>query len=358
MIRGLNISSGNALLERVGSEDDFFRLPSNELKLLSRLKEDIITDGYRRHLLEKARDESRFIYANNIGTHYFKDKDYPKRLLDTPDAPALLYKLGDGSLDSRYTVGVVGTRHATPVGCKITEDLVRDLAEALGSDVCIISGLAYGIDVTAHKAALKAGIPTIAVMAQPLNTIYPADHRGVAVRIIKEGGALVSEYPTSAKVHQSFFLARNRIIAGLSDVVIVVESDYRGGAMTTARIAGDYNREVMAIPGRLTDKYSNGTNRLIASQRAIMYTDTDSLIENMNWVKSTSMPVEQKLILSLTDAQKTVLDFITDNPDLTINEIVRQTHIPFSRLSETIFELEMADYIISLPGGRYAPLTT
>ncbi len=258
----------------------------------------------------------------------------------------------------KYTVGIVGTRHATPVGCKITENIVAELAESLGRDVCIISGLAYGIDVTAHKAALKAEIPTVAVLANPLNTIYPADHRGVAVRIIKEGGALVSEYPTTTKVYPAFFLARNRIIAGLSDVVIVVESDYRGGAMTTARIAGDYNREVMAVPGRLTDKYSNGTNRLIATQRAVMFTETDFLLETMGWSKGNVQPKEQTLVLNLTDTQRAVLDYITENPDLTINEIVRQMQIPYNRLSETLFELEMSDYIISLPGGRYAPIST
>ena len=358
MIRGLNISLGNSLLERVGTEDDFFRLPAPELKLLSRLKEDIVTDSYRQKLREKAREEYKFLYANDIHTHYFRDDNFPKRLLDTPDGPALIYRLGDGVLDTKYTVGIVGTRHATAVGCKITEDIVKDLATALGRDVTIISGLAYGIDVAAHKAALKENIPTIAVLAHPLNSIYPADHRGVAVQIVKEGGALITEYPTSAKVHQAYFLARNRIIAGLSDVVIVVESDYRGGAMTTARIASDYNREVMAVPGRLTDKYSNGTNRLIASQRAMMFTDTDSLLDTMGWTKKEYPSTESKLILNLTERQQEVLDYITEHPDLTVNDLVRQMQIPYSRISETIFELEMADYIISLPGGRYAPLTT
>lgn len=358
LIRGLNMTSGNALLERIGSEEMFFTLPSEELKCLSRLKDTFFEENKRTELLEKAKREDQFVYSNDIKTYYFRDNEFPKRLLDPPDSPLMLYQLGSASLDNKYTVGIVGTRHATPVGCKITAEIVTELAEAFGKDITIVSGLAYGIDVAAHKAALNVNVPTIAVMAHPLNKIYPPAHRSIAVKMLKEGGALITEYPTCSKFYSTNFLARNRIIAGLSDVVIVVESDHKGGAMTTARLASDYNRDVFAVPGRLTDKYSNGTNRLISTQKAIIYTGIDSILNATGWEGTNVKSKEQKLVLNLTETQHLVLDFIVKNPDLSVNDMVRELHIPFARLSDILFELEMSDYIISLPGGRYAPLST
>lgn len=358
MIRGLNTSSAHALLDRIGDESTFFSLPEAELKCLARLrKDDFTSDTTRKSIIENADREDTFVYANGIRLRYFRDNDYPQRLIDPPDSPVMLYQLGDTNLDAKYSVAIVGTRHATPLGVKITRTIVQDLANALG-DVMIVSGLAYGIDVAAHRAALDAGLPTVGVMAHPLNSIYPPAHRNIAAEMIRKGGSLVSEYPTSAKIHPVNFLARNRIIAALSDVVIVVESDIKGGAMTTAQLGWDYNREVMAVPGRIVDQYSNGTNRLIATQRASMYTGIESLLSLMGWTAKTKPAVERPLLLNLTDDQKKVFDFIIANPDLTLNDIIRSTGIPMSKLSDILFQLEVNDYIIALPGGRYTPVST
>ncbi|MDE5555469.1 MAG: DNA-processing protein DprA [Muribaculaceae bacterium] len=250
-------------------------------------------------------------------------------------------------------MAIVGTRHATPYGLDFVNHFVAELAERL-DNLIVVSGLAYGIDVAAHRAALDNNVPTVAVVAHGLNTIYPADHRSTAAKIVNSGGAIVTEYTSDATIHRSNFLARNRIVAGLSDAVIVVESDIKGGALATARIAAAYNREVFAVPGRTTDTYSRGCNDLIASQSASIIRSADDLIETLNWTSRPKEFTQHELAFDMTPEQKSIADYITSHPDHTVNDICIGLGIPFSQLSAMLFEMEMSDMLITLPGGRYA----
>ncbi|MDE6286218.1 MAG: DNA-processing protein DprA, partial [Muribaculaceae bacterium] len=308
MLRGINLANAQELLRRAGSMDSIFSRSESELAELLGRSGGIASRQYRDEVMRLAAAEETFVSNSQVRACSFLDDDYPERLRMCDDAPALLYMLGDTPLHRMHTVAIVGTRHATPYGIETTKKIVRELA-ALYDDIAIISGLAYGIDVAAHRAALAEGIPTVGVMANALNTVYPADHRDTAARMVRAGGMLVSEYPTSPRIHKGFFLARNRIVAGLADAVVVVESDLRGGAMATARIAAAYNRELFAVPGRVSDAQSRGCNELIASQAAVMLRDASDIGAALGWAGKAAEGTQGELQLELSGNQKLVVDY-------------------------------------------------
>ncbi len=351
-VKGINLSTARILLSRIGTPEAFFTLSPSALSAASGLDSKITSSAYRNDLLEKAKSECQFVNDKYIKTLFCTDSDYPRRLLDCDDAPAMLYSIGSCNLDSFHSVAIVGTRHATPYGIDFVKKLVADLASSLDS-LIVISGLAYGIDIAAHKAALDNKVPTVGVVAHGLNTIYPADHRAIAAKIVGDGGAIVTEYGSQDGIHKGNFLARNRIVAGLADALIVVESDMRGGAMTTARIASAYNREVMATPGRTTDTYSRGCNALIADCTAQIITSADDLIRVMNWTARPKAETQTELRFEMSAEQQTLADYITLHPEHTVNDICVGLGMPFSKLSALLFEMEMSDMILTLPGGRY-----
>ena len=349
-----NITLGAAeRLEALGAgPEEFFALDGATLSRITGLKETYFESSRREAALAQGRREAAYVEANNIKAIYHSDADFPRRLRDCSDGPAMVYALGTWRPDHRYCIAVVGTRHATAYGSDFTRRLVEDLSSAL-DDVLIISGLAYGIDICAHRAALMSGVATGAVLAHGLNTIYPADHRGEAARIVREGGFLLTEYCSSSAVHRGNFLARNRIVAGLADATVVVESDMRGGAMSTARISAAYNRDVFAVPGRVNDSYSRGTNALLAGQQAIMLRDASDLISAMRWKAIEPEGTQQTLDFEPDGDRKAVVDFIRRRPEGTVNDMCVALDVPYARLSPLLFEMEMDDQIVSLPGGRF-----
>ncbi len=351
-IKGINLSTGRQLLNRIGNPENFFSLSPSVLAATSGLDTRHTATEYRKNLLEHSADELRYITQKNITARFFTEENYPKRLLECEDGPTMLYSIGNCNLDSLHAIAVVGTRHATPYGIEFTKELISDLAAKLDSLV-IISGLAYGIDIAAHRAALDNNVPTVAVVAHGLNTIYPADHRQTAAKIVKENGGIITEYRSDADIHKGNFLARNRIVAGLADAVVIVESDIRGGAMTTARIASAYNREVMAVPGRTIDTYSRGCNELIAQCTAQVVRSADDIISAMNWTARAVENTQQSMQFEITPEQRHIMEYITQHPGHTHNEISVNLGIPIQHLTATLFNMELADLIITLPGGRY-----
>lgn len=352
MLKGVNGNTARTLLQRVGSVRAFFELKPNELALLTGANSDLFDLEYRRKLLADAEREANFIEVNKIRHFFISDSDFPRRLENCDDCPAMAYALGRFDFDSPHTVGIVGTRHATPYGIDFTRRLVADLAKMI-PDICIVSGLAYGIDVTAHQAALEANTPTIGVLAHGLNMIYPAEHRSVAAKMVERGGALITEYPSSAKIYKQSFLKRNRIVAALSDALVVVESDFRGGSMSTARIASLYNRDVFALPGRTTDTYSRGTNSLIANNTAALITSAEDLIKQMGW--QASAPAEPpRLFPTLAPELQQLFDYISSHPEATANDLCVRLGISYATLSDRLFRLELEEAIVTLPGGRFA----
>lgn len=352
-VKGINYSTASRILAAIETPGRFFTLPSSTLSACCGINSRICDISLRLSLLQEAEKEAFFVKSKSINARFIGTDDYPRRLCDCDDAPAMLYSIGNCNPDSLHTVAIVGTRHATPYGLDFVRHLVKDLSDRLDS-LIIISGLAYGIDVAAHRAALDNGVSTMAVVAHGLDTIYPADHRSTAAKIVKQGGAIITEYPSESPIHPGKFLARNRIVAGLADAVIVVESDIKGGALSTAANASAYNREVMAVPGRTTDTYSRGCNELIANQTASIIRSADDLISAMNWTQRQQSDKQTVLTFEMTPEQQTIADHIISNPEHTVNDICVSLGMPFNQLSSILFDMEMNDMIITLPGGRFA----
>ena len=351
-IRGMGIDIARSILDVIPSEQEFFSMKEGELMRIIGSRTKIHESAYRNACLEKAKRELDFIYNNHIRVAYFLDDDYPARLLQASDAPILLYSIGECNLNASRIVSVVGTRHATDYGRRFCNTLMSDLAQVL-PDVVIVSGLAFGIDIAAHRASLKYGLRTVGVQARGLNKIYPSQHRNDAAAIVKQGGAIVSDYTSQDDVHKGNFVARNRIIAALSDCTVVVESANKGGALITANIAASYNRDVLAVPGRITDEYSKGCNRLIMNNQAAVITSADDLLKAMNWQSVAPKQVELELFPKLSAEEQIIVDTIRNMGDAHINSITQQLGMPVYKVMSALVELECRGIVASLPGCRY-----
>lgn len=307
--------------------------------------------------LDRAQKELEWIMAHGIRVWTLADEDYPYRLRQCPDRPMILYGKGNLHPSDGHIVSIVGTRQASQRGKELTETLVRELHEQLDS-VTIVSGGAYGIDIAAHRAAIQQGIPTIIVPAHGLDRIYPYQHRPEAVASLEHGG-LLTEFPSGTEPFAPYFVQRNRIVAGLADAVVVVESKERGGSLITAHMANDYNRDLFAFPGRPTDISSMGCNALITHHKASLISGAADLIEAMRWNTRSAQPQDiQTQIVGLRDdlplAQREILQKLQEAEEgMHINLIVMETERPYSDVSSDLMELEIQGLIRSLPGGIY-----
>lgn len=357
-VKGMNRLLAESLVELTGDVSAFFTLSQRELSDLTGWNSSLFSEVERGKALMAAAGEVEFIRKNNITPLFFTDADYPQRLLECDDAPLILYYKGNVSFQQPRVVSIVGTRHATPYGKNFVDTLVRDLADTC-PDTLIVSGLAYGIDIAAHRAALRYGLPTVGVLAHGLNTIYPAQHRNTAVEMVGNGG-LLTEYTSSQPTHRGFFLARNRIVAGVADAVVVVESGVKGGSLFTATIASDYHRDVFALPGRVGDISSMGCNNLIRQNKAALLTCADDLIEAMGWGVRKEQPSQTTLAaqqdVQLTDEEKLIMQYLAHNGEGQINRMAVELNTPIATLSATLVELEFKGCVVAFPGGVYRPM--
>ena len=305
----------------------------------------------------RAWQETEWIEAHGIRVWTLADEDYPYRLRQCPDKPLLLYGKGNLHPSDGHIVSIVGTRQPTQRGKEMTEALVRQLHEQLDA-VTIVSGGAYGIDIAAHRAAIQCGIPTIIIPAHGLDRIYPYQHRPEAVAALDHGGIL-TEFTSGTEPLAGYFVQRNRIVAGLADAVVVVESREKGGSLITAQMAVDYNRELFAFPGRPTDLSSAGCNKLIRANKAALITSAEDLINAMQWTRraSVAQPVQTEIIglrEDLTQPQQTLLQKLQEAEDgMHINLLVMETERPYSEVSSDLVLLEIQGLVRSLPGGIY-----
>lgn len=352
-IRGMGIELAQRLLDIVGTEEQFFAMPEQELKTITGGRSRIYKQDYRNQQLKRAEQELNIISNKNIGICYYTDNNYPARLSEACDAPLLLYTSGKCDLNASHVMSIVGTRHATQYGIKMCCEIVNDLAKSL-NNLVIVSGLAYGIDITAHRAALKNNIPTVAVMARGLNRIYPADHRQDAISIVRQGGMIVTDYQCQDEIHKGNFLARNRIIAAMSDCTLVVESASTGGALVTASLAQNYNRDVFALPGRAGDEFSCGCNKLINKNQAMSVTSANDIIDAMRWQPIAQRPRQQEVFPSFSPEEQKIIDILSNEGDTHINTLANHAGLPVYRIMSTLVELDCKGYIITLPGCRYA----
>lgn len=354
-IRGMGYELAEKLLDVVGSEQNFFELSEDKLRAITGSRSRIYSSSYRNEHLAKAQREINFINDNNVRAIYFTDDDYPKRLTNAPDSPILLYACGPCDLNSAHIISMVGTRHATAQGIRFCETLISEFAQQLPGTV-VVSGLAYGIDIASHRAAIKHNLPTVAVMARGLNKIYPDAHRTDAANIVRHGGAIVTDYMSQDAMHKGNFLARNRIIAALADCTVVVESALNGGALVTARLAASYDRDVFAVPGKPGDEYSRGCNRLIQNNQAMLITCADDIIKAMNWEchKPAAIPREMELFPSLSPEEKAVVDYLKTNGESHINVIAQALQAPVYRIMSTLVDLDCRGLVVASPGSRYS----
>ncbi|MDE6479316.1 MAG: DNA-processing protein DprA [Muribaculaceae bacterium] len=304
----------------------------------------------------KAKKESEFMERHGIVSFSLTDDDYPSRLSDIDRAPMTLYRLGSADLDSETMMSIVGTRHSTAYGVRYVKKLVEDLAPYF-PDMVIVSGLALGIDSAAHEAALAASLPTVAVVAHGLNTIYPAVNRDLARRIIASGGAIISEYPSGVTPYRSRFLERNRIVATMTDAVLVAESADKGGAMSTAAVASSYGRELLALPGRIGDEMSAGCNRLIRSQKAMMAGSAAEIMSMLGWQPKTIQvaPRQRDLFPELQGKEKLIYDALRfAREPMPVDALRERTGLPIHDLMASLGEMEFEGMLERLPGNRFS----
>lgn len=355
LIKGIGNNLAKNLIAYVGSVEGVFKEKQKNLAKIPGIGEVISNDIVAQNVLVRAELEIEFILKNKIQTRYFTDRDYPFRLKECPDSPIMLYSKGNCDLNNSKFVGIVGTRNATETGKENCKKLIQDLAAAQPSTI-IVSGLAYGVDICAHKSALDVGLPTIGVIGHGLDRIYPAAHRPTAVKMLPDG-ALLTEYLSQTNPDRQNFVQRNRIIAGLCDATIVIESAARGGALITAEIANDYNRDVFAFPGRVNDEWSAGCNALIKSNKASLIESADDLLQFMSWEKqntaSTSF-VQTALFLDLSDEEQEIAGKLRQSLDgFQLNELAIQLEKPISKISSLLLEMEFKGIVKCLPGNLY-----
>ncbi|MDR2120388.1 MAG: DNA-processing protein DprA [Tannerella sp.] len=304
--------------------------------------------------LRGAEKELSFIEKKKLRLYTIADADYPARLRECPDAPIVFYFTGNADLNAPHVLSIVGTRNATDYGVKLTTLLLKELS-AMFPDLLVVSGLAYGIDICAHRSALKFGLPTVGVLAHGLDRIYPSPHRRTAVEMLERGG-LLTDFVCGTAPDRENFLRRNRLIAGLAEATIVAESAEKGGALITADIAFSYGREVYAFPGRVDDVYSGGCNRLIQKNKAGLITSAADLVQALNWDlkdKAHTAPRQSRIVFEKERPKSPVLDILAEKGTLQVNDLSLLLDMPVHQLSPVLFELELAGHIKVLPGGLY-----
>ncbi|HET6245550.1 MAG TPA: DNA-processing protein DprA [Bacteroidia bacterium] len=299
--------------------------------------------------LIKAEQEMNFIVKNNIKPLFFLDKSYPSRLKQCEDSPVMLYCRGEIDFFTQKVVSIVGTRKATEYGKNICDEIIKDIS---GYTVMIVSGMAYGIDIAAHKAAIKNNLPTVAAMAHGLDRIYPLVHKSVAESMYENGG-LVTEFLSGTNPDRENFPKRNRIIAGLSDATIVIEAGKKGGALITAGIANSYNRDVFAVPGKVGDMYSEGCNFLIKKNLAALIESAEDLIYYLGWEETGKKNIQKQLFVNLSPEEEVLMDILKEKGTMAIDNLCNVSRLSTSKVAALLLNLEFSGLVKSLPGKMF-----
>jgi DNA processing protein len=300
-----------------------------------------------------AEEEIKFIEKYKIKPLFITDKNYPRRLLNCYDSPTLLFYRGDADLNAKKIIAVIGTRNHTDYAKQVTEKLIKELA---GQNTTVVSGLAYGVDAIAHKSSLKNDLPTIGVLAHGLDQIYPTQNAALAKDMLKHNGGLLTEFRSKSKPDKHNFPTRNRIVAGMSDATIVIETSIKGGSMITAELANGYNKDVFAFPGRVTDAKSEGCNYLIKNNKAMLLTDAEELIEVMGWEEKpqkSKIKSQKELFIELSKEERIIVDILKEKETVAIDEINLRSGLSSSAVAAATLNMELQGVILSLPGKIY-----
>lgn len=349
-VEGVGDARVKKLVAYCGGPKEVFARPTSFLNKIPNIGNAIANAVKSSQVLKSAENELVFAAKNGVEVVSFLDAAYPQRLKHCDDSPIVVYSKGKGSINPKRVISIVGTRNATRQGKEITESIVEELAKA---DVTIVSGLAYGIDIAAHRACLKFNLPTIGCLAHGLDRIYPKEHSNTATEML-EKGALITDFPIGTNPDRENFPKRNRIVAGMADATIVVEAGIKGGALITANLAFDYDRDVFAVPGRIGDEYSAGCNRLIMSNKAALITSGSDVLKAMGWdVSNQKKPQPQtKLLIDLTEEQEKVVAVLREK-EHTIDRLSILSGYPMSKVASILLELEFEGVVSNLPGKVY-----
>ncbi len=351
---GLGVRGAVRLLEVFSSAKKIFSASREELIHFAELNPKIADSIVKRVAFSAAAKEVEHCRRNSITPIASTDSLYPPLLRLASDYPHVIYVMGNISALAKRSISIIGTRRMTPYGDRTCNHIVRDLSNNI-PDLAITSGLAFGVDSCAHRAAIQYGVTTVAVLASALPTITPAQHASLAKEILERGGAIVSECHSQTRYHDSLYVARNRIIAALSSATIVIETPMQGGSVITANIAAGYDRAVFAVPGRLSDMNSEGCNALISKNQAMIYTGVRQLIRELMWdcEAATDRAMVTPLTTELTTEQEAIVRCFQGDEALSIEELCERSGCGVSELSTILTELELEAVVRMLPGSRY-----
>lgn len=355
LVPGIGHIWAKKLVDGVGSATDVFRLRRELPERLPGVNSRVVEVLDCPQALARAEQEYDFVEKNHIQCLTLADEQYPSRLRECDDAPIALFFKGNADLNALRVINMVGTRNATDYGKQLCATFLRDL-KTLCPDVLVVSGLAYGIDIHTHRAALANELPTIGVLAHGLDRIYPSVHRKTAVDMLPQGG-LLTEFLSGTNPDKHNFVSRNRIVAGMADATIVVESAAKGGSLITADIAGGYHRDCFAFPGRTMDEYSCGCNQLIRDNKAALLLSAEDFVKALCWDTSSQSrkaeSVQRNLFPELSEEEQQIVSILERQGDLQINTLVVEADIPVHKVNAILFELEMKGVLRVLAGGMY-----
>lgn len=350
LIPGIGDIIAKKLIAYCGGIEAVFKEKKNALIKIPGVGQTIAASIVSANVFSRAEEEIVFIEKNHIEPLFYLDDNYPQRLKHCSDSPVMLYYKGNADLNNKHVLAVVGTRRCTDYGKKVCRQLIEELKH---HNLLIVSGLAYGIDYCAHKAAIEFNLPTVGVVAHGLDSLYPAAHKATAEKMICNGG-LLTEFMSKTNPDRENFPKRNRIVAGMVDAVLVVETAERGGALITAEIANSYSRDVFAIPGKIDDAFSKGCNYLIRTNKAALVENATNLEYMMGWeIKKKNEGRQQKLFVELTEDEKSLFDLLNANASLPIDELSYRSNMPMSKVAATLLGLEFQGLIKCMPGKMY-----
>ncbi|MCL9804055.1 DNA-processing protein DprA [Flavobacterium amniphilum] len=350
-VEGIGDVTAKKLLTHLGSPEEIFKAKPSQLAKIDGIGSATLKNLKDKEVFKFAENEIKFIQQQNIQTLYYQDALYPEKLKQCYDAPVLLFTSGDINLDNRKIISIVGTRQVTPYGIDFCKNFIADLAFL---NPIIVSGFAYGVDIVAHQSAMENNLQTIGVLAHGLNQIYPKNHKKYMVKMEQNGG-FMTEFWSISNPDRENFVKRNRIVAGMSEATVVIESAEKGGSLLTANMANEYDRDVFAVPGRITDKYSQGCNWLVKMNKAQTLTNASDLIYHLNWdIKNSSKrAIQKQLFVTLDDQEQLVYDYLQKKGKDHLDIIALHTELPVFKLSSVLLGMELKGVVRPLPGKDF-----
>jgi len=350
LVHNIGDVQAKALINHFGDANSVFKAKKKELENVEGVRSTAISSIKEFENFKRAEEEISFIEKYKIKPLFLTDKDYPKKLLNCYDSPTLLYYRGNADLNTSKVLGIVGTRSCSAYGKAMCEKLISELED---ENILVVSGLALGIDSIAHKGALKNNIKTVGVLAHGLDHIYPPENKSLAKQMTNHGG-VITEFLSNTKREKGYFPKRNRIVAGMCDAVVVMESSIKGGSLITAELANGYNKDVFAFPGKANDSKSEGCNFLIKTNKAALVTSAEDVLESMGWKEQKKKIKKQReLFIEFSNEEKIIFDILNQQENIHIDELYLKSNLSSSTCAAALLTLEMQGVVSSLPGKLY-----